>query len=253
MKINLKSLLFLVLVITLFTITSFNCQKYDEDGLFQPNTSHRGNDTLPDEEVDTLAFTVQEIDSIMLGDTNTLMRILLIDNYEDSLILRTSCRDVRPDSCNEVLQHLIKRMYLTVADPVAGGVGLAAPQVGISRNIIWVQRYDKFGEPYEVFLNPQISYHSIDTVSSIEGCLSIPDTNVSVYRYKAVVVEYDKLDGTSDSELVEGFTARIFQHEIDHLSGILIVDFLGKKSTKILSIEEFEEYCRNQKEPVIVL
>jgi len=181
---------------------------------------------------DPLAFTGIEIDSIMFASDTIPMRIYIITNYADSLVLRKTSIDVRPDSTNLVLVALINRMYKTlIASP--GGVGIAAPQLGINRNIIWVKRLDKPGKPFEVYLNPKI----VNTTTKMinfprDGCLSIPypvsDTTV---RYAAVGIEYDLLDGTHYSEIVEGysysnFTAVIFQHEIDHLNGILFIDRL---------------------------
>lgn len=177
--------------------------------------------------VDPLAFTGMEIDSIM-ADT-LAMRIYLTTNPQDSIVLRKTSVNVRPDSTNAVLIRIINRMRLSLAAS-SGGVGIAAPQVGINRNIILVKRLDKIGKPVEVYLNPRI----VNTTSKMinfagDGCLSIPGVTKTTVRYAAVGVEYDLLDGTHHSEIVEGysganFTAIIFQHEIDHLNGILFID-----------------------------
>ncbi len=113
------------------------------------------------------------------------------------------------------------------------GVGIAAPQVGILKNIIWVQRFDKPGYPFEVYLNPTILHYSAEKQVELEGCLSIPNRRDTLNsRAQNIDIEYDQMDGSHHKETVEGFTAVIFQHEIDHLQGILYTDHLEKEMTK---------------------
>ncbi|NVO02356.1 MAG: peptide deformylase [Bacteroidetes bacterium] len=169
----------------------------------------------------------------MKGSDTSKMRLLTIFNYSDSLKLRKKCTDVKPDTNDIALMRLIDRMLVTVKDPANAGVGIAAPQVGINRNIIWVQRRDKVGYPFEVFLNVKIVLYSNKKINFAgDGCLSIPGIHGTSSRYTAVAIEYDKIDGTHHQELVEGyaastnFAAIIFQHEIDHLNGILFIDRL---------------------------
>ena len=110
------------------------------------------------------------------------------------------------------------------------GVGIAAPQVGILKNIIWVQRFDKDKFPFEVYLNPKIIQYTEKKQDCMEGCLSIPNRRATTKsRAYAILIEYDQLDGSHKTEMVEGFTAVIFQHEIDHLNGILFLDLLGEE------------------------
>jgi peptide deformylase len=108
-----------------------------------------------------------------------------------------------------------------------GGVGIAAPQVGINRNIIWVQRQDKgtmFNRPWELYYNPRIvAYSGIYNLRS-DGCLSVPDAcetqngiTGNSWRASWVDVEYYLPDGTFVQErITQALTAHIFQHEIDH-------------------------------------
>jgi peptide deformylase len=111
------------------------------------------------------------------------------------------------------------------------GVGIAAPQVGLLRRIIWVQRFDKEGFPFEVYLNPVIRQYSQLKQCGPEGCLSIPERRDSVFRAYAILLEYDTPQGQHLLEMVEGFTAVIFQHEVDHLNGILYIDHLAQEIT----------------------
>jgi peptide deformylase len=97
--------------------------------------------------------------------------------------------------------------------------------VGLSRRIIAVQRFDKEGEPFEVYPTIRIESLSGDVVSGKEGCLSVPGKRGSVPRHTTVVVSYkDPLTLETIRDTVEGFTAVIFQHEIDHLEGVLYTD-----------------------------
>lgn len=200
--------------------------------------------TLPPAPIDTLALTQIEQDSILNGGNTDVMRILTIFNYDDSLVIRKQSREVRPDVKDTVLYRLIRRMYYTLK-AATGGVGIAAPQVGINRDIIWVKRLDKTGQPFEYYLNPKIVLYSSQPIVFIDdGCLSIPGQWGDSHRFSFVVVEYDLLDGSHHEELIEGysgsnFTSIIFQHEIDHLNGILFIDRLDGKG-KMLRVAEID-------------
>lgn len=172
-------------------------------------------------------FAAAERSLILAADSSRPMRVYQITDPADSLRLRQRSLPVvaRPD--DPVLAHFIARLYRTVRDPNSLGVGIAAPQVGILRQIIWVQRFDKPGFPFEVYLNPHIRQYSDLKQPCLEGCLSIPDRrDTTRNRAYAILLEYDRPDGKHEVEMVEDFTAVIFQHEIDHLHGILYTDHL---------------------------
>ena len=172
-------------------------------------------------------FSSEQTTLIMSADSTTPMRVLSVYNRKDSLSLRTQCKDIVPDSNDAILQKLIKRMYTTVNDSLTKGVGIAATQVGILKNIIWVQRYDKPGDPFEVYLNPKIIQYTKKKLSWVEGCLSVPGRrDTTTTRSYAILLEYQKPDNSHKTEMVEGFPAIIFQHEIDHLNGIIYLDRL---------------------------
>lgn len=165
----------------------------------------------------------------MEGDADTPMRVFLITSRTDSLLLRSKSKPVKADPDDVVLQHFVKRLYRTVTDSASMGVGIAAPQVGLLRQIIWVQRFDKQGFPFEVYLNPVIRQYTKKKQPCREGCLSIPNrSDTTQTRAYAILLEYDKMDGSHVVEMVEDFTAVIFQHEIDHLNGILYLDHLAE-------------------------
>ena len=143
----------------------------------------------------------------------------------DSAILRASSTDLGPkELASAQLQTLLAKMYRTLTDPSQDGVGIAAPQVGINRRIVMVMRYDKPGKPIEPYLNIQIDSLLGAPVPGPEGCLSVPPYRGVVKRAPKVQISYLQADGTPVTEQVEGYSAIIFQHECDHLDGILYTD-----------------------------
>lgn len=149
-------------------------------------------------------------------------RVLLTTSDEDLNVLKAQSIDIDPKDPN--IKLLADRMYATVQDEASKGVGIAAPQIGINRNAVWVQRFDKEGEPFEFIINPKITWYSDIVRYGREGCLSIPDIFGKVHRSLVLRLEYFDLDGNFHDETVEGFTAVIFQHEYDHLIGTLFTD-----------------------------
>ena len=145
---------------------------------------------------------------------------------EDSVILRTPCADLtKAELKSKDLQTLLAKMLATVRAPQHDGVGIAAPQVGISKRIICLQRFDKDGGPFECYLNPHIDSLFGEIGKGPEGCLSIPPMRGLVPRYTNVIVSYiqpETLEPKRDT--VTGYTAVIFQHECDHLDGRLYID-----------------------------
>ena len=103
-------------------------------------------------------------------------------------------------------------MLATVCDTTDRGVGIAAPQVGVSRRLIAVQRFDKPGEPFCFYVNPEIVWYSQTRLPGSEGCLSIPGVSGSVLRSERIVVRYlDEESLRMAADTVEGFTAVIFR------------------------------------------
>lgn len=166
-------------------------------------------------------LTPGEISIINKGDINTAMPIYQTTDADQHKTLLNLSSDINPVEPNTAV--LVKRMKESLLS-TDGGVGIAAPQVGINRKVIWVQRFDKEGSPMEYFINPVIVWRSELQNLGPEGDLSIPEFRDQFYRSKVIQLEYVDLKGQKYSEIVEGFTAVIFQHEIDHLFGILISD-----------------------------
>ncbi|MCQ2131072.1 MAG: peptide deformylase [Bacteroidales bacterium] len=169
-------------------------------------------------------LTAEELNLIRNGEG--LMRVTTIDNEADSLLLRSkSTFFIDEDLRSEEYAILAGRMVATVTDPSQDGVGIAGPQVGILRRVVAVQRFDKEGEPFEVYPNVHIEPVGDERQIGSEGCLSVPDMRGEVERYSKIRLMYtDPVSLEPVEELVEGFTAVIFQHECDHLDGILYID-----------------------------
>ena len=173
-------------------------------------------------------FTTQERE-VIYGGEGDVMRVMSISNHADSLLLRRECQPMVEQMVgSEELQTLCRRMLATVNDPENEGVGIAAPQVGLLRRMVAVQRYDKEGAPFEFFLNPEIVEMLGEKEPGGEGCLSIPDFRGEVMRAQSIVLKYRDTDFVEHTETVEGFTAVIFQHEVDHLDGVLYIDRMEK-------------------------
>lgn len=178
-------------------------------------------------------FTKNQKSLIEIRDSSTPMRVLKITNPADSILLRTKSSKIKVDPNDKILKTFINRLYITVRDSMSLGVGIAAPQVGVLKNIIWVQRFDKEKLPFEVYLNPEIVEYSYKKQPCLEGCLSIPKRRDTTYtRSETIMIEYDQFNKKRAREEISGFTAVIFQHEIDHLNGILYLDHLEKEKNQ---------------------
>ncbi|NGM74770.1 peptide deformylase [Sphingobacterium sp. SGL-16] len=173
-------------------------------------------------------FTEKEKNIISTGDTSSKLHVYQTTNEKELAVLKATSQDINID--DPLLEILEKRMLATVQAPEHAGVGIAAPQVGINKNLIWVQRFDKAGEPFEFFINPKIIWRSKLTRLGAEGCLSIPDRRDDVTRSYAIRLQYWDKNGNVIEENIEGFTAVIFQHEVDHLYGILYPDRLEEQA-----------------------
>ena len=174
-------------------------------------------------------FSAAERETIRSGGEG-IMRVLTVDDRSDSLTLRRkSAPMVEGMERADDYETLRRRMLATVQDPENTGVGIAAPQVGILRRMIAVQRFDKPGEPFEIYLNPKIVEYSAETAPGREGCLSIPDRSGEVKRAQRITLRNRDEQFAERMERISGFTAVIFQHEIDHLDGILYTDRMERE------------------------
>lgn len=144
-------------------------------------------------------------------------------------VLRTPCQPVAADDLgSDELRTLIDDMHETLAD--AGGVGLAAPQVGVGQRVILAGSFPSGQAPerptveVRCFINPRIVEMSEEREPAWEGCLSFLRYRVLVERARKITVEFLNPDGVPARLEAEGFFARVLQHEIDHLDGILTLN-----------------------------
>ncbi len=155
-----------------------------------------------------------------------VMYVFVTDDRRDSVELRMPCKDLADEDLrSDLFGMLANKMLNTVTAPQFDGVGIAAPQVGIHRRLVAVQRLDKEGEPFEIYPNIHIKEYLGETVLGREGCLSLPGLRGIVPRREGVVITWTDPETLEPrQEEVHGFTAVIFQHEVDHLDGILYID-----------------------------
>lgn len=176
-------------------------------------------------------FTEKELS--LINGADSIMRVLTIDRPDDLAVLRAQSEDLSSETLSsEAFVRLCSQMTATVTHPSQDGVGIAGPQVGLNRRVVAVQRFDKEGEPFEVYGNIRIAAHHGEKASGVEGCLSVPDRRGDVMRWQDIEIEYDavfsegKVTVQPVRERIQGFTAVIFQHETDHLDGVLYIDRL---------------------------
>jgi peptide deformylase len=150
-------------------------------------------------------------------------------------VLRQKSAPVEGDLAS--LRPLVEDMFETMyAEP---GIGLAAPQVGVSQRLIVIGAVAEddegklIGKPFAA-VNPAILWHSDARVAFEEGCLSVPDITESVDRPRAIRFRYTTLEGESVEREALGLLARVVQHEVDHLDGILFVDRLSLLKRQLL-------------------
>lgn len=127
------------------------------------------------------------------------------------------------DSIRQLAADMLETMY------AAPGIGLAAPQIGEMKRIV-VMDLSKDGAPKDpiVMINPEIRKYSDETVTTEEGCLSIPEIYYDVERPAEVTVEYTDLDGKRITRDAQDRLAICIQHELDHLDGVLYIDYLSR-------------------------
>ncbi len=131
------------------------------------------------------------------------------------------------DAVDDDIKALAKDMLDTMYD--APGIGLAAPQIGVMKRIVVMDlaKEDEKPEPL-VLINPEITKFSDVVQTTEEGCLSIPELYYDVERPDAVTVKYTDLDGNEVIKDAEGKLAVCIQHELDHLDGVLYIDYLSR-------------------------
>ena len=172
--------------------------------------------------------TMTKEEAALINGSSDVMRILTIDNEADLAVLRKESSNFNIADLNTPEYEALAGKLVTTLQSTDGGVGLAAPQVGINRRVVAVQRVDKEGEPIEVYADIVIEEKRGEPVAGPEGCLSVPDQRGDVMRYQDITIRYTDISRPDQPrevrEDVSGFAAVIFQHEVDHLDGVLYID-----------------------------
>lgn len=159
-------------------------------------------------------------------------------------IIRAKTKEIKKPFSKD-LQTVIDSMIETCLE--VPGVGLAAPQVykKLRMFIMIPPSKGKTQKPI-VVINPKIVTMSKDTKKDWEGCLSIPGIRALVPRYKTIKVEYIERTGRKTKKIFKNFVARIFQHEYDHLDGIVFLDRI-ESAQDIITEKEYQKMLRKKK------
>lgn len=158
----------------------------------------------------------------------TILPIVLHPDF----VLREKCVPV--DTITDEIRSLLDDMLATMYD--ADGIGLAAPQIGITKRIVVLdveQTEEGPGNPIKM-INPEIISSSETKTSLDEGCLSLPTMRVEVLRPETVTVRYMDENGTIQQFDADDLLSKAVQHELDHLDGILIFDHISKLKRDIV-------------------
>lgn len=168
--------------------------------------------------------------------------ILPIVGYGDP-VLRKKGEEITKDYVN--LKETIANMYETMYN--AYGVGLAAPQVGLSIRLFVIdtkpfsededlskEESEQLGGFKKTFINPVILKEEGEEWGFNEGCLSIPEVREDVYRHEKITIEYFDEDFNKHTEAYDGLIARVIQHEYDHVEGILFTDKISSLKKRLI-------------------
>lgn len=157
-------------------------------------------------------------------------------------ILRTVCDPAeKGDFCDSLIIDLKETL-----DSVKNGAGLAAPQIGINSRVFVTRNYKNDNGKDEIltFINPEIKIKSREQIMIPDGCLSIPNVHSKTIRHSYITVSYLDESFNQIEEELEGFQSVVFQHELDHLNGVLFLDLLEKEEQE--KIQLFLERQKNE-------
>jgi len=132
-------------------------------------------------------------------------------------VLRKKAKEV--EKIDEAIKSLVKELFDIMY--ATDGIGLAAPQIGVSLRLFVMDD----GTP-RALINPVITFKSKETNVAEEGCLSVPEVFENVERSNEVIIKYFDINGDEIEERLTGYSARVAQHEYDHLDGILFIDLI---------------------------
>jgi peptide deformylase len=146
---------------------------------------------------------------------------ILTHDEDPQQILRTSTRTITPENWH-VVQETVDRLVYVRNEVLKGGAGLAAPQVGISQPV-FIYSPDRSAH-IVVVVNPSYKPVGDTQIDGHEACFSVPLHCTTVPRWESIQVKYQNMEGIVIEEVLSGFSAKVFQHEMDHLNGCLTID-----------------------------
>lgn len=155
------------------------------------------------------------------------LKIYTIANKKEEKILRKKSLPVTKDEFKQTeFKKFLKNLLYTAQhseeqDNVPAG-GIAAPQVGENLRVFYILNSDT--DEWQVFINPEVQPLSSAKLYSLEGCLSVPDREEKIMRYKKIKVKYQDTNGKWKTKKFKNFNTITIQHELDHLDGILFID-----------------------------
>jgi peptide deformylase len=167
------------------------------------------------------------------------MAVLPIITIPDPILRKISDPVERvDDAVVKLMDDMLETMY------AAPGVGLAAPQVGVLRRVVVIDAAGDDDPPNPIAMaNPELIALGPETRLHEEGCLSIPDVRVDIERPSTVTVRYIDRNGKEQELEADGLLATAIQHEIDHLDGQLIIDFLSRLKRDII-VRKFKKQAK---------
>jgi peptide deformylase len=174
-------------------------------------------------ELEQDAPAVEELDAETRARRDAALRV--VRKFGDPVLRATAVPVVHFD---EALELEAQRMGELMHDAL--GVGLAATQLGVLHRVLVYRAYTD--DPLMVLVNPELSWRSEELESAEEGCLSLPGVHVEVERAASVRVRAQDVKGEQIEVEAEGLEARVIQHEMDHLDGILVLDRIARTARK---------------------
>lgn len=174
----------------------------------------------------------------MNNNTETLPVLIATNPF-----LRKKTKNVEKEDLENV-KKLLPIMFETMYK--AGGIGLAAPQVGIGLRFFIIDLMQKDQSEQIIIINPEIIEESETLESYKEGCLSFPEQYSEVIRPEKIKIRYMDLEGNPQEMEADGLLARCIQHETDHLDGILFVDHISSLKRNIIMRKIIKEQKRHR-------
>ena len=173
------------------------------------------------------------------------MKSLARTQFGNPILRKKARRLTLQELKKPAFKRLIEDMFFTIQEI---GVGLAAPQIGKSIQLAVINVHPlphrrKVNSFKGVIINPRILQYSKKEEGEYEGCLSFDELRAEAHRSSKIQVEYWDEEGKKQTEWFEGFLARVFQHEIDHLNGMLFIDRV-KDTRTVMTIREFTKRMR---------